>query len=226
MTTIRVRYAALCIALICFACVRASADSVSTTGAMTLIAAPGSIVQGSLESNTAQFVFQEQSGLTLGSNLAVDVTTAGTFNSLASLTAGFIASGTVVNSYLIHAEAVNVGAASYMGSVTFNSAILGIIVLSKSLDNTDALLGHPGTLYPVAGSELSRGLELGSALPFDSVIVSGQTVTFTDAVNGAQDEIRVITAAPVSTVPEPGSVLLLGTGLLGLVGAARRKFLR
>lgn len=224
MTISTVRYAALCIALVSSACVHASANSVSTTGAMTLVTPPSSVVQGSLESNTEQFLFQEQSGLKLGSSLAVDITTAGTFTSLASLTPGFIPAATVVNSYLIHAEAVNVGAASYMGSVTFNSAILGIIVLSQSLDKTDALLGHVGTLYPVAGSEPSRGLEIGSALPFDTVSVSGQTVMLTDAVNGAQDEIRVITATtPVSTVPEPDTVLLLGTGLLGLMSAVRRK---
>ena len=43
---------------------------------------------------------------------------------------------------------------------------------------------------------------------------------------GAYNYVEVYTEAPTSPVPEPATMLLLSTGLVGLAGLGRKKFLK
>lgn len=74
------------------------------------------------------------------------------------------------------------------------------------------------------GSENAPTFSLGTFGPFDGAGTASAgltaTLTISDAGNG--NDLFTYDVASTST-PEPGSLLLLGTGALGLLGFARRK---
>jgi hypothetical protein len=136
-----------------------------------------------------------------------------------------IVSGTKVSSYLAHFDAVGnrtSNPAPLSGSITFDSDVIGLIVLSQAQNNTDAYPGLLSVSYPQ--QEPSRGLEIvvggvGQDSNDEITLSADRRTVFLNLRTGmVQDEVRFITAAP-----EPGGALLASIAALRLVGGRGRR---
>jgi hypothetical protein len=106
------------------------------------------------KSDTTGFVFTERAILELAAPVNVSTQASGTYTLAAQLTPASIAAGTLVSSYLLHTDRESV-ATNYIGSITFSTPILGVIVTNAALNNTGAVFAAPGTTYDTTG----RGLD-------------------------------------------------------------------
>ncbi len=192
----------------------ASAGIIDTSGAILQIVPPSSVELDALESSSNIFAFTEMFGLTLGKDVAVDITSPGFYGEARNLTAGSIWMNTVVDVYFLHFDPVT-GLVNLSGSITFDQDILGVIVLNESLDATDGTLGFPPTAYPKGLN--NRGLDFGGVYS-DFITLSDnlRTISINWQATRRVDQIRIITA-----IPAPGALVLLG--LAGLAGTTRRR---
>lgn len=195
----------------------------STTGAVVVSPAPADLREGAAESDTAILAISELQDVLLPQPLPLDITVPGTspFGGNANLSPGSVPAGSRVNSYLLHFDTLTDQSVAASGSITFNSAILGILALTDTLHATNGLVGLPGVMYPQGDL---RGLELeqqpgGTGGGLDSLTLSAdrRTVSFDLQNVGAVDQVRVITAV----VPEPMSIFLLAIAC-GSIAACRR----
>jgi hypothetical protein len=128
--------------------------------------------------------------------------------------AGIVPTGSTVASHYIFFDPQNV--TSQVGTVTFDSDIFGIITSTANLAASDFLV-NTGVTYLNPGL---RGLEAG-----DNVTITGlREITVDWSASTPGDYIRVLTDfSPGAVVPIPAAAWLFGSGLLGLIGIARRK---
>ena len=184
---------------------------------------------GNTQGNNVK-VYLENASLTLSANLTVNRIgpNFGTFATAGS-GSGVISAGTTIIDYLLHYDHAGTGGGNNaIGTVTFDSPILGLIVFSGALNGSNSVFALGGVTY---STNSLRGLDTnaqnnGHGDDEFHVSADGRTLyiegwTTIDVV----DEIRVILAPPA--VPEGGSsVVLLGLSFALLcIFAARRKIL-
>jgi len=185
-------------AIAAWAATSAQAAITATFPAATLIGPPASTLPGALQSNTQVFVFDEQQSVALPGSIPVDITAIGTYNNAASLTPGVLLTGTVVDSHLIHFDQVGPGTTTLTGSVSFDGDILGVQLLSPTLNSADGL-GTAGA-YPTGNP--NRGVEfVGESI---TVLATNRDIRFTLITSNVIDQVRVFTRpADGPTEPRP-----------------------
>lgn len=200
----------------------AQASITGVTGDVQLIAAPASVSLGALQSDTTIFAFNEAQAYTLTSDLFINGSGAGLHLGTGNAATEFIASGTMLNSYLFHVEPVNPEIKRFTGTVSFDSNILGIIFETNELNLSDAMLGATGTSYSSGNFRGFEGSGSGPCLGlYDCATISAnlREITLELGTGSQLDQIRIIT----SPVPVPATIFLFGSALSGLMGFKYRR---
>jgi len=186
----------------------------STSPDVVKVVPPASVDIGDTESDTEILAFNEKQNHVLTKAITVDISSAGTYADVGSLTPGVIPQGTVVNSHFVHFDPLGDDANIVMltGSLVVDGEILGIIVLDSQLDSSVSELGIPGTTYEVGNGGLEFFEEFVTLKP------NLRTVEVKFSTNFSVDQIRIISKPSIPVggelIPLDTTALLIGYSVL------------
>ena len=108
-------------------------------------------------------------------------------------------------------------------SYSFRTTFMGATGFSFQCGVDDTFLSVLLNGAPVSGACAQYGL--GSTVAVSGLAAGSNTLVFNTTGNGTTDglAVRIVSVTPSSTVPEPGTWALLGTGLLALGGVTARR---
>lgn len=176
-----------------FRCERIGLESIS--GAVEAIDPPESCEADVLESSSVARIFAEQRDITLAKDLRVSLTEPGAYDDASDLPSGgrLLKAGSRIDSHFVHFDTSGSDDHTRSGSVSFDSDILGVIVIASQQNTADLVVGWPDTYYPTGDSR--RGLEMDTE---DALELSAdrRTLSFTLQNAAGLDQIRIITAVP------------------------------
>ncbi len=171
---------------------------------------PDNTVGNNTFQNPNLYGFDEGQNIDITVDLTVDILADGVGGGGGS---GIVSAGSTVASHYIFFDPH--GQTNQVGTVTFDSAIFGVMTKTGTLADSDFLI-NTGVTYLNPGQ---RGLEGG-----DDVTITGLNTIEVDWRAGSPgDYIRVLTDFSPAAVPVSAAVWLFGSGLIGLIGIARRK---
>jgi PEP-CTERM motif len=144
-----------------------------------------------------------------------------TLNNTGTTTIGTFWFGWVPGNGFLSATPTDIGTPAGWTEMTTNGGAAVQFVTSTPLAAGSSLSGFTfdSTETPAELMSAFTGMEPGTGDPESTAFVySGAPLV------GIGDQL-VVTAAPAAVTPEPSTLALFGTGILGLAGAARRKLL-
>ena len=186
-----------------------SGASVVTVGGQVQMINPPLIVAKDINSSYSEIhMFVERTSFTLPQSLPVDITPGATFptpwHTGDALSPSSVAAGTPIDSYFMCSNPYgNSGPYIYNGTVSFSTPILGVMITSSTIEDTDQTVGSPTTNYEFNVTD--PGLNTGNAPdpqnPDAFELVNATAINVDFHTSGRINCIRIITVASPSTSP-------------------------
>jgi hypothetical protein len=182
-----------------------SSGVLQTTGVMKFVSPGPGLIPGLYEDSDHIVVFPERRHVKLGAQVEVDLVEPGEYRRFKRAEACFVQPGQTVRSYLLQFDPLgrlekhDLDKPQVIGQITFDSPIVGLIVSSEKLIETDELLGDPDADY---GKLLRRGIEAPrknqtGKLGRDILVLAAdrRTLILNFSAGSAVDQIRVLVEA-------------------------------